>query len=86
MEKNNREEREITFMLYNYPILDQIIENRRQELIDTGGYEMAESRGPVAPKDPTAKRPFYYVMRDKEVCPLLTPDGKAITFIIQLLW
>ncbi|MBO6297401.1 MAG: SGNH/GDSL hydrolase family protein [Lachnospiraceae bacterium] len=44
---------------------------------------MAESRGPVAPKDPTAKRPFYYVMRDKEVCPLLTPDGKAITFIYE---
>ena len=34
MEKNNREEREITFMLYNYPNLNQIIENRKQELID----------------------------------------------------
>ncbi len=44
---------------------------------------MAESRGPVAPKDPTAKRPFYYVMRDKEICPLPQPDGRGITFIYE---
>ena len=44
---------------------------------------MAESRGPVAPKDPTAKRPFYYIMRDKEICPLPQPDGRGITFIYE---
>ncbi len=44
---------------------------------------MAESRGPVAPKDPTAKRPFYYIMRDKEICPLPAPDGRGITFIYE---
>lgn len=44
---------------------------------------MAESRGPVAPKDPTAKRPFYYIMRDKEICAMPTPDGKGVTFIYE---
>ena len=44
---------------------------------------MAESRGPVAPKDPTAKRPFYYVMRDKEICAMPTPDGKGVTPIYE---
>ena len=30
---------------------------------------MAETtnRGPVAPKDPTRKRPFFYVLEDKEI-------------------
>lgn len=44
---------------------------------------MAESRGPVAPKDPTAKRPFYYVMRDKDVCASPQPDGRGIQFIYE---
>ena len=25
------------------------------------------NRGPVAPKDPTKKRPFFYIMKDKEI-------------------
>ena len=32
--KNNKEEKEITFMLYNYLNLDNLIENRKLELID----------------------------------------------------
>ena len=44
---------------------------------------MSESRGPVAPKDPTAKRPFYYVMRDKEVLGYPQPDGRGIQFIFE---
>ena len=44
---------------------------------------MSESRGPVAPKDPTAKRPFYYVMRDKDICASPMPDGKGIQHIFE---
>ncbi|MCR4793418.1 MAG: SGNH/GDSL hydrolase family protein [Lachnospiraceae bacterium] len=44
---------------------------------------MAESRGPVAPKDPTAKRPFYYIMRDKDICASPQPDGTGVMFIFE---
>ncbi len=44
---------------------------------------MENTRGPVAPKDPTAKRPFYYVMKNKEVCGLPQPDGRGIQFIYE---
>lgn len=44
---------------------------------------MENTRGPVAPKDPTAKRPFYYVMRNKEICGLPQPDGRGIQFIYE---
>ena len=44
---------------------------------------MAEARGPVAPKDPTAKREFYFIMRDKEICPTPAEDGRGITFIYE---
>ncbi len=44
---------------------------------------MAESRGPVAPKDPTAKRPFYYIMRDKDICANPQPDGTGVQFIFE---
>ena len=33
MEKNNKEEKEITFMLYNYPNINKLIEKRRRELL-----------------------------------------------------
>ncbi|MBR1862264.1 MAG: SGNH/GDSL hydrolase family protein [Lachnospiraceae bacterium] len=42
-----------------------------------------ETRGPVAPKDPTAKRPFYYIMRNKEVCGSPQKDGRGIQFIYE---
>ena len=44
---------------------------------------MENTRGPVAPKDPTAKRPFYYVMTNKAVCGLPQPDGRGIQFIYE---
>ncbi len=44
---------------------------------------MEERRGPVAPKDPTAKRPGYYVMKDKEICANPQPDGRGIQFIFE---
>lgn len=44
---------------------------------------MSESRGPVAPKDPTAKRPFYYIMRDKDICASPKPDGTGVQFIFE---
>ena len=44
---------------------------------------MSESRGPVAPKDPTVKRPFYYVMRDKDVCASPSPAGGGVQYIYE---
>ena len=44
---------------------------------------MEERRGPVAPKDPTAKRPGYFVMKDKEICAAPQPDGRGIQFIYE---
>ncbi len=44
---------------------------------------MEERRGPVAPKDPTAKRPGYYVMRGKQICASPQPDGRGIQFIYE---
>lgn len=45
--KNIKEEKEITFMLYNYLNLDNLIEERKQELIDkmnTSYYEWKRSK------------------------------------------
>lgn len=44
---------------------------------------MADSmnRGPVAPKDPTAKRPFFYIMKDKEIFGAPQPDGSLAHFL-----
>lgn len=40
-------------------------------------------RGPMAPKDPESKRPFFYVMRDKEIFGTVQPDGRAIQYIYE---
>lgn len=40
-------------------------------------------RGPTAPKDPDSKRPFFYVMRDKEIFGSVQPDGRAVQFIYE---
>lgn len=40
-------------------------------------------RGPTAPKDPEKRRPFFYIMRDKEVFGAKTPDGRGIQFIYE---
>lgn len=40
-------------------------------------------RGPTAPKDPEKMRPFFYIMRGKEVFGLKQPDGRGIQFIYE---
>lgn len=40
-------------------------------------------RGLTAPKDPESKRPFFYVMRDKEIFGTVQPDGRAIQYIYE---
>ena len=35
-----------------------------------------EKRGPVAPKDPTAKRPGFYIMREKNINVAPQEDGR----------
>lgn len=42
-----------------------------------------EIRGPKAPKDPTKKRPFFYIMRNKEVAASPQPDGSGVQFIYE---
>lgn len=39
--------------------------------------------GPAAPKDPTKKRPFFYIMRNKAVSGSPQPDGRGVTFIYE---
>ncbi len=39
------------------------------------------NRGPVAPKDPTKKRDFFYLMKDKEIFGAPQPDGKFVHFL-----
>lgn len=42
-----------------------------------------EIRGPKAPKDPTKKRPCFFVMRNKEVAASPQPDGTGVQFIYE---
>ena len=39
--------------------------------------------GPVAPKDPTVKRPYFYIMQSQEVYGAPQPDGRGIQFIYE---
>lgn len=39
--------------------------------------------GPKAPKDPENKRPFFYVMREKEIFGAKQPDGRGIQYIYE---
>lgn len=39
--------------------------------------------GVKAPKDPEGRRPFFYVMRDKEISGSLQPDGRAVQYIYE---
>lgn len=40
-------------------------------------------RGPVAPKDPVMKKPFFYIMQDKDIYGDKQPDGTGVQFIYQ---
>ena len=40
-------------------------------------------KGPVAPRDPAKKRPFFYVMQEKEIFGAKQPDGRGIQFIYE---
>ena len=42
-----------------------------------------EKRGPVAPKDPTAKRAGFYIMRGKNINGAPQEDGRGICFIYE---
>ena len=39
--------------------------------------------GPAAPKDPEKKRPFFYIMRDKEIFGARQEDGRGIQYLYQ---
>ncbi|SCX90200.1 Lysophospholipase L1 [Lachnospiraceae bacterium XBB2008] len=39
--------------------------------------------GPKAPKDPTIKRPYFYIMNDKEIYASPLPDGRGVQFIYE---
>lgn len=41
------------------------------------------SKGPVAPKDPVLKNPYFYIMQDKDVFAAQTPENKGVSFIYQ---
>ncbi len=40
-------------------------------------------RGPVAPKDPVKKRPFFYILQDQDIFAAPTKEGKGVQFIYQ---
>lgn len=42
-----------------------------------------KTEGPAAPKDPEKKRPFFYIMREKEIFGSIQPDGRGIQFIYE---
>ena len=39
--------------------------------------------GPAAPKDPEKKRPYFYIMRDKEIFGSRQEDGRGIQYLYQ---
>lgn len=41
------------------------------------------NKGPVAPKDPTVKRPFFYIMQDKDIFGAKLPNNTGVQFIYQ---
>lgn len=40
-------------------------------------------KGPTAPKDPESRKPFFYIMREKEIFGAPQPDGRGIQFIYE---
>lgn len=45
--------------------------------------QVLEKNGPKAPKDPTKKRPFFFIMQGKEIYGAPSPQGKGIQFIYE---
>lgn len=41
------------------------------------------ARGPVAPKDPEKQRPYFYIIKDKEIFGGREPDGRGIQYFYQ---
>ena len=39
--------------------------------------------GPKAPKDPEQRRPYFYIMKDKEIFGSLQEDGRGIQYLHQ---
>ena len=39
--------------------------------------------GPKAPKDPERKRPYFYIMKDKDIYGSVQEDGSIIHFIYE---
>lgn len=39
--------------------------------------------GPAAPKDPEQKRPYFYIMKEKEIFGSLQEDGRGIQYLYQ---
>ena len=42
--------------------------------------------GPKAPKDPERKRPYFYIMKDKDIYGSVQEDGSIIHFIYERLF
>lgn len=40
-------------------------------------------KGPIAPKDPEKKRPFFYIMREKDIFGSRQEDGRGIQYLYQ---
>lgn len=40
-------------------------------------------KGPAAPKDPEQRRPYFYIMKDKEIFGSVQEDGRGIQFLYQ---
>ena len=39
--------------------------------------------GPAAPKDPEQKRPYFYIIKDKEIFGSVQEDGRGIQYLYQ---
>ena len=39
--------------------------------------------GPAAPKDPEQRRPYFYIMKDKDIFGSTQEDGRGIQYLYQ---
>ena len=54
---------------------------RRKDMRGKEGSHMA--KGPVAPKDPEKKRPYFYIIKEKEIFGGREADGRGIQYFYQ---